>query len=269
VNCREFEQYLDQYLDRELEGTLKLEFEAHMVECESCGHMYAMMEAVGQIVGAPSPNEPKLSSDFTDRIMMDFVEQRHKTLRFRKILAASSVAASIGVILTGLVLFTSVQPMQNEAGSNLASNPLMAPTLNQAPSVLAMNDLTAKSGRNSALFDLKNIYSSNSASESTLAADTVGKQKQVKEDLNQWLASKLERAGNNLWEITQLRDVAWSQMRQGLIKSLASPFSSSPAGIMPTDSLMPRINSSSPDVIKEFKTLPNDEKTLESGVELL
>jgi hypothetical protein len=268
VNCREFEQYLDLYLDRELEGTLKLEFEAHMVECESCGHMYAMMEAVGQIVGAPSPDEPKLGSDFTDRIVMNFVEQRHKTLRFRKILAVSSVAAAVGLILTGLVLFTSVSPVQNEAVPTLASSSMVSSPLSPAASVLAMNDLTGKPGSELSLFKLKNGFSSNSASGTPMAASAI-ERKQVKEELNQWLASKLERAGNNLWEITQLREVAWSQMRQGLMKSLSSPFTASSDGLLPTDSMMPLSPANLPEGLKEVSPNPEDEKTLESGVELL
>lgn len=105
MNCREFEHYLDSYLDGDLQGTLKLEFEAHLVNCESCGHEYAMMEAVGQIIAAPTPAEPRLSEDFSDRVMAGLSAQRKKDLRFRWVMTRLSRAAAIVLLATGTLTY--------------------------------------------------------------------------------------------------------------------------------------------------------------------
>jgi len=176
VNCRQFEQFLDLYLDEELEGTLKLEFEAHMVDCESCGHMFATMEAVGQIIASPTPDEPVLSVDFTDRVMAGLKRQQRKTLRIRTLVGISSVAAAIALVATGVVFFTShLLPARQDT---------------RTVKLFAMNDTPKK---------------------------------QSPQQLNQWLAGTLERAGTNLMGIGQLRSAAWNQMRQGLFNTLAQP----------------------------------------------
>lgn len=109
MNCHQFEQYLNQYLDGELEGTLKLEFEAHLVDCSACGHEFAMMEAVGRIIASPSPSEPRIRMDFTDRVMSGLSSQRTVRVDWRRILNKTSLAAAVALVLTGTVIFSSAR----------------------------------------------------------------------------------------------------------------------------------------------------------------
>jgi len=101
VNCKQFESLLDSYLDDQLAGTWKLEFEAHMVSCQHCGHLLAMMEAVGQIVSddtAPA----RLSADFTDRLVeqLEHRTQQAAGARRSRLFVACSLAASIALVVT-------------------------------------------------------------------------------------------------------------------------------------------------------------------------
>ncbi len=124
MNCRQFEQFLDQYLDGELEGTLKLEFEAHLVDCESCGHEFAVMEAVGEIISAPAPDEPRVSVNFADRVMADLSAQKQVRVKFRRVMAKASLAAAAMLILTGTVIFSSARFGKNAPANT--NQPLLA-----------------------------------------------------------------------------------------------------------------------------------------------
>ena len=101
MNCKQFESLLDSYLDDQLAGTWKLEFEAHMVGCQHCGHMLAMMEAVGQIVSDDNP-PARLSADFTDRLVeqLEHRTQRAAGARRSRLFVAGSMAASIALVVT-------------------------------------------------------------------------------------------------------------------------------------------------------------------------
>jgi hypothetical protein len=267
VNCQQFEHYLDAYLDEELEGTLKREFEVHLVDCESCGHLYAMMEAVGQIVAEPDVDEPQLRADFTDRVMVGIADRQMKNLRVRKIIAASSVAAAIALILTGLVFFTSI-PSAPVVSPSSSMQIVQTPVVPE-PAFMAVNDLPAESIQDKPFFDIKSTFAKISKPTPAMAAAAgqALEQQQAQEELNQWLAVKLERAGSSLWEITQLRAAAWSQMRQGFFKSLASPLRPVDS-YFSADSVMPLIPSRL-DGINEYAPMPQDNVSLEAGVELL
>jgi hypothetical protein len=130
VNCREFEQFLDSYLDGDLQGTLKLEFEAHLVDCECCGHEFAMMEAVGRIISSPGPDEPRLSSDFTDRVMVGLSSEKEKTLHFRRTAGRIIRAAVIVLVSAGTVMF---------AVGRGAKNASLRPQAERGAVMMAMN----------------------------------------------------------------------------------------------------------------------------------
>jgi len=101
VNCSQFEHFLDQYLDGELGGSLKLEFEAHLMECKPCGHLFAMMEAAGAIIAQPSPEEPQLSEGFADQVLVRMQTPQVRPVNFRRILYRVSAAASVALAITG------------------------------------------------------------------------------------------------------------------------------------------------------------------------
>jgi hypothetical protein len=157
VNCRQFEHFLDQYLDGELKGSMKLEFEAHLVDCKTCGHLYATMDVVGAIISVPTPDEPRLSSGFADRVLARMKEQKVRPVKsdinincklkfpmWRQL----SAAASVALVIAGTWVYTRSHTATGPgaAGSLLASradeknsqgiNLWLAGTLEQAGSSL-------------------------------------------------------------------------------------------------------------------------------------
>lgn len=68
MNCSQAETLFDAFLDGELSGALRLEFDAHRLRCTTCQKKIAMLEAFEQVVAA-APAPAALSSDFTDRVM--------------------------------------------------------------------------------------------------------------------------------------------------------------------------------------------------------
>ncbi len=106
MNCRQFEHFLDQYLDGDLGGSLKLEFEAHLVDCKPCGHLYAMMDAVGAIIATPAPDEPKLSKGFADRVLAQHREREARPVKFRKTLYRITAAAGVVLVVTGTLFYS-------------------------------------------------------------------------------------------------------------------------------------------------------------------
>ena len=54
MNCSEAERLFDPYLDGELSGSLRLEFDAHRLRCTLCQRKLAMMEACEHILGGDS-----------------------------------------------------------------------------------------------------------------------------------------------------------------------------------------------------------------------
>ncbi len=67
MHCVEIEQLMDAWLDGELSGSLKLEFDAHRLSCARCQNMLSMLEACQHVIADDAPPAP--SFDFTDRVM--------------------------------------------------------------------------------------------------------------------------------------------------------------------------------------------------------
>lgn len=68
MNCCDFEQLVDPFLDGELSGTLRLEFDTHRLRCPLCQQKLAMMEACEHVL-AREDHTPAISDDFSDRVM--------------------------------------------------------------------------------------------------------------------------------------------------------------------------------------------------------
>lgn len=68
MNCSDAEQFFDAYLDGELVGSLRLEFDAHRLRCTACQQKLAMMEACEHIL-AGDQRGSLLSPDFSNRVM--------------------------------------------------------------------------------------------------------------------------------------------------------------------------------------------------------
>lgn len=75
MNCVDAEQLFDAYLDNELSGSLRLEFDAHRLRCPQCQRKLALLEACEQVLAAE--RTPALSDDFTDRVMARILERQN------------------------------------------------------------------------------------------------------------------------------------------------------------------------------------------------
>jgi len=108
MNCAESEQLIDAYLDGELSGSLRLEFDAHRLRCRRCQLTVAMMESVGHVV-AGDRSTPLLAEDFTDRVMTAIDRRRPLAVRLRP----TRVAIVAGALLQAaavIYLAVVVQP---------------------------------------------------------------------------------------------------------------------------------------------------------------
>jgi hypothetical protein len=107
MKCSEAEQFFDAYLDGELAGSLRLEFDAHRLRCTVCQQKLAMMESCEHIL-ARDTRGPLLSDDFTDRVM-DEIEQRKVRAahsRRRRIVIAAAVTLQAAAVIVFALLFT-------------------------------------------------------------------------------------------------------------------------------------------------------------------
>jgi hypothetical protein len=106
MNCSEAEHFFDAYLDGELAGSLRLEFDAHRLRCTVCQQKLAMMEACEHIL-ARDTRGPALSEGFTDRVMSEIDQQRiiARRVRKRRLIIGTTVAFQAAAIITFAVLW--------------------------------------------------------------------------------------------------------------------------------------------------------------------
>lgn len=124
MNCAEFEQLMDAYLDGELSGSLRLEFDAHRLRCRRCQLSVAMMESVGDVLMLDHP-PAGLSEDFTENVMARIERRRPLSIRMRGLrvaLVAGGLlqAAAVLLLAIGLPSWLSTKPT-SEASNELAS----------------------------------------------------------------------------------------------------------------------------------------------------
>jgi len=82
MNCAEWERLLDAYLDGQLSGSLRLEFDAHRLRCRRCQQTLAMMEACEHVL-ATDARAPALADDFTNRVMSAIERRKPAAVRYR------------------------------------------------------------------------------------------------------------------------------------------------------------------------------------------
>jgi hypothetical protein len=117
MNCPEAEQFFDAYLDGELAGSLRLEFDAHRLRCSACQQKLAMMEACEHILARDS-RTPTLSDDFTNRVMSE-IEQRRlvaRRTRNRRITIAATVALQAAAVVIFAVVWSGYWKVKPTAG---------------------------------------------------------------------------------------------------------------------------------------------------------
>jgi hypothetical protein len=109
MNCAESEQFFDAYLDGELCGSLRLEFDAHRLRCPACQQKLAMMESCEHILSRDDL-VPTLSDDFTDRVMNEIEQRRFvaQRSRRRRITIAATVALQAAAVVVFAVLWSGI-----------------------------------------------------------------------------------------------------------------------------------------------------------------
>lgn len=103
--CPECEQLFDAYLDGQLAGSLRLEFDAHRLRCQRCQQTLAMLEAAGNVIANDS-EVPEMSADFTERVMQEIARPQPRTMRFpapRTAIIAAAIVQVAAVVTFAVV----------------------------------------------------------------------------------------------------------------------------------------------------------------------
>lgn len=129
MNCADCELLFDAYLDEQLTGSLRLEFDAHRLRCPRCQQQLALLESLGSVLASDS-GVPALSGDFTDRVMAE-VQRPRRFLR----LPLRTTVVSAAVVQAAAVLAFAV--LWNRPDTPAA--PLMDPP-RQITDVMALED---------------------------------------------------------------------------------------------------------------------------------
>ncbi len=96
MRCEEYQQYLDSYLDRELDDDLKHEVESHHAGCEACATQLHRKQALRQTLRSMPVTPPE--DGFLDTVVEDVLITNHRNeTRFR------ATAGIGGAIAAGIV----------------------------------------------------------------------------------------------------------------------------------------------------------------------
>lgn len=106
MNCSDAEQLFDAYLDGELSGALRLEFDAHRLRCGVCQKKLAMLESF-EFVVASDDRVPAVSDDFTDRVMASIGPRPLRLARRRRVAIFSAVALQAAAVIAFALLWRS------------------------------------------------------------------------------------------------------------------------------------------------------------------
>ena len=117
MNCVECEKLFDAYLDGQLVGSLRLEFDAHRVHCRHCQRTLAMLEALGNVI-ASDTQVPELSRDFGSRVLEEIRQPRQPARwRLRPAVVLLSVFLAAAIVLFAWLWYTHpARPAKPEMG---------------------------------------------------------------------------------------------------------------------------------------------------------
>lgn len=108
MNCSDWEGLLDAYLDGQLSGALRLEFDAHRLRCRRCQQSLAMMEAITHVVSTDE-RAPVISDNFTDRVMSRILTNKPAVIRPRWTRVAGWAVALQAAAVLALVMLPGVR----------------------------------------------------------------------------------------------------------------------------------------------------------------
>jgi len=141
MNCPQAEQFFDAYLDHELSGSLRLEFDAHRLHCPLCQQKLAMMESCEHILSSDD-HSSELSEDFTERVMAEISGQPLPIarLRRRRIVIAATVLVQTAAVI-GLVIFWRAPVQDAPQPVGFAVNPARVNELIEQKDAVALHSL--------------------------------------------------------------------------------------------------------------------------------
>lgn len=96
MNCRDCKENLDLYIDRELDSSLRLQFEEHANECSTCSEMVAQehdMRKALQSIPVPMP-----AAEFFNQSLARTVKMTVKRDRMRWLVSGFGGAVAAGVV---------------------------------------------------------------------------------------------------------------------------------------------------------------------------
>jgi hypothetical protein len=106
MNCSECEQLLDAYLDGQLTGSLRLEFDAHRLRCRRCQQTLAMLEACANVISSDT-QIPQLSDGFTERVLETVSQPEPRVVRFplRRVAIIAGAIVQAAAVLAFAVMW--------------------------------------------------------------------------------------------------------------------------------------------------------------------
>ncbi|MCK4342756.1 MAG: hypothetical protein KAY37_13645 [Phycisphaerae bacterium] len=143
MTCSECEQLFDAYLDGQLAGSLRLEFDAHRLRCRHCQQTLAMLETIGNVI-ATDRQIPELSFDFSDRVLRRIKRPRRMfrpSLRVAVVIGAALQAAA--VLLFAIMLNTQPEQDATPNVSAVVNEPALA-RLEDDPGGEALRELIVR-----------------------------------------------------------------------------------------------------------------------------
>ncbi len=142
MHCSECEQLFDAYLDGQLAGSLRLEFDAHRLRCVRCQQTLTMLEAVGHVISS-DPEALPAPNDFTERVMRTVARPESRVYRSPLWRAAivAGVVVQAAAVLSLAVLWGPEAPAPAEPESPLVTVDPEIPLDPEAPGYQAVHSL--------------------------------------------------------------------------------------------------------------------------------
>lgn len=119
ITCQNARDLFDRHMEGELCASLTAELHAHCLQCSSCQNELDMLQACGDVI-ALDRREPKLSADFTDRVLAarrdQLAETQARKNRWsrRLIYVGPPMAAAASILLAVLIALPIWQAPQSD-----------------------------------------------------------------------------------------------------------------------------------------------------------
>lgn len=111
MDCGRFGKLIDTYLDGQLAGSLLAEFHAHRLACRRCSRVVSMLQAAGDVIAHDHCGEPKISTDFADRIVLALpgvTQKANRSLWMVRLTAGAGTLAAAAAIVMAVILSNQV-----------------------------------------------------------------------------------------------------------------------------------------------------------------